>query len=150
MKMRVSFGAIALFLIFGVSATLAAKPETSIGQLQKDATHIVVGTVQTISVSRGKEGDYELMRYVAKITIRAVEKGKGIEPGQVIEVLYLSKAWLGNGTPPPGDLGHRPMPKTQDFVRVYLTNAGYNGAGQTTDGGFDVYFKNGFQILEPH
>ena len=32
-------------------------------------------------------------------------------------------------------------------VRAYLVNHGYNGAGYTTDGHYDVYYKNGFEIL---
>jgi hypothetical protein len=32
-------------------------------------------------------------------------------------------------------------------VRAYLVNHGYNGAGYTKDGGYDVYYKNGFEIL---
>ena len=27
-------------------------------------------------------------------------------------------------------------------MRVYLVNHGYNGAGYTTDGRYDVYYKN--------
>jgi hypothetical protein len=49
--------------------------------------------------------------------------------------------------PPPGDSGHAPVPRKTDRVRVYLVNKGYNGAGQDTDGGYDVYFKNGFEVL---
>ena len=45
--------------------------------------------------------------------------------------------------------GHRPIPKEGDAVRAYLVNKGYNGAGYTTDGGYDVYYKNGFEILAP-
>ena len=40
-----------------------------------------------------------------------------------------------------------PRPKENGTVRAYLVNQGYNGAGYTTDGHYDVYYKNGFEIL---
>ena len=67
----------------------------------------------------------------------------------VVLARYRRRKWQGIGTPPPGDSGHRPIPKEGDAVRAYLVNKGYNGAGYTTDGGYDVYYKNGFEILAP-
>ena len=81
------------------------------------------------------------------IAISGVEKGDGLKPGDVVEVRYVSRAWRGSGSPPPFDSGHSPQPKENDTVRAYLVNQGYNGAGYTTDGHYDVYYKNGFEIL---
>jgi hypothetical protein len=76
-----------------------------------------------------------------------VEKGAGLKAGDVVQVRYLSRAWRGSGPQLPGDLGHSPRPKQDDSVRVYLVNQGYNGGGYTTDGRYDVYYNNGFEIL---
>jgi hypothetical protein len=48
---------------------------------------------------------------------------------------------------PPGTLGHAPTPKKGDFVRAYLVRDGYNGYAVTKDKGYDVYFRNGFEVL---
>jgi hypothetical protein len=32
---------------------------------------------------------------------------------------------------------------------VFVVNAGYNGFGTTTDGGYDVFGRNGWEILSP-
>jgi len=129
--------------------TLAAKLPTSREQLKKEATHIVAGTVQAVSQSHESAGQYEVTRYTAELNVHAVEKGQGIVPGGVIKVRYWSKTWRGAGQPPPDDSGHRSRPNIGDAVRAYLVDRGYNGAGYTTDGGFDVYFNNGFEIIDP-
>jgi hypothetical protein len=84
---------------------------------------------------------------VADIVIVKVDKGHRLKVGGVVHARYLTTGWRGNGTPAPHDSGHRPIPKTDDSVRAYLVNKGYNGAGYTTDGGYDVYYNNGFEIL---
>ncbi len=126
---------------------LAAKALTPKAQLEKAATHIVVGKVGSISSTTNLHGQYATTTYTANIAIDRVEKGEGVKPGDVVEVRYLATGWRGSGPPPPFDSGHSPRPKQNDTVRAYLVNKGYNGAGYTTDGRYDVYYKNGFEIL---
>jgi hypothetical protein len=144
--MRSLFGTLSL-IMFAISAASAAKPETSKKQLEKDATHIIAGKVQAISQVIERAGEYGITRYVAEILIDNVEKGNDLKAGDIIHARYLRKVWRGSGAPPPGDSGHWPIPQRDDSVRVYLTHKGYNGAGYTADGGYDVYYKNGFEIL---
>ncbi len=144
--MRILFGTFSL-VMFAISAAYAAKPETSKKQLEKDATHIIVGKVQTISQVTERVDDYDITHYVAEIPIDKVEKGDSLKVGDIVHARYLRKVWRGSSVPPPGDSGHWPIPKKDDSVRACLTNKGYNGAGYTTDGGYDVYYKNGFEIL---
>jgi hypothetical protein len=133
--------------LLAASTAFAAKPITSPDQMQKAATHIIVGKVLSISSTKSQQGDFATTNYVAEIAIDRVEKGDGLKPGGVVPVRYVAIGWVGGGPPPPFDSGHSPIPKPGDGVRAYLVNTGYNGAGTTTDGGYDVYYKNGFDIL---
>ncbi len=141
---------LAATLLLAFSATtpvLAAKALTPKAQLEKAATHVVVGKVGSISSTTNLDAQYATTTYTAQIVINRVEKGDGLKPGDVVEVRYLTRGWQGSGSPPPFDSGHSPRPKQNDAVRAYLVNQGYNGAGYTTDGHYDVYYKNGFEIL---
>ena len=136
-----------LVTVSAATAVVAAKALTPKAQLEKAATHIVVGKVKLITFTTNENAQYVTTTYTAQIAIDRVEKGDGLKPGDVVEVRYLSRGWRGSGSPPPFDSGHSPRPKQSDTVRVYLVNQGYNGAGYTTDGHYDVYYKNGFEIL---
>jgi hypothetical protein len=129
------------------TAVFAAKAITPKAQLEKEATHIVVGKVRSISSSQQLKSQWAFTNYVAEIVIDKVEKGEGLKAGDVAQVRYHSQGWRGSGSPPPYDSGHSPIPKQDDSVRVYLVNRGYNGAGYTADGRYDVYYKNGFEVL---
>jgi hypothetical protein len=121
---------------------------TTKAQLQRDATHIVVGNVLASTSKTERVKEFEVTHLVAEIAVNRIEKGEGVKPGEKVHVRYWAQGWAGKGTPLPGMSEHySSTPKNGDVVRVYLVNKGYNGAGQTTDSGFDVYFKNGFEIL---
>jgi hypothetical protein len=132
---------------FANTAVFAAKAYTTKAQLEKAATHIVVGKVRSISITQHVDAQWAFTNYVAAITIDRVEKGEGLKAGDIVQVRYHSQGWRGSGSPPPYDSGHSPTPKQDDTVRAYLVNRGYNGAGYTTDRHYDVYYKNGFEIL---
>ena len=136
-----------MLVILAADIAHAAKAWTPKPQLEKAATHILVGKVRSVSSSTNTMSRYEVTSYIAEIGVDAVEKGSGLKPGDVVRVRYTSNAWLGPGPPPPHDSGHRQRPRKDDYIRVYLVNQGYNGAGYTTDGGYDVYYNNGFEIL---
>jgi len=145
---RHALSAVGLVLT-GLFATgaLAAKALTSKARLEMGATHIIVGKVRSISFTKNVESAWVTTAYVAEIAIDKIEKGEGLRVGDVVRARYLTRGWRGIGTPPPHDSGHNPKPNNNDSVRVYLVNQGYNGAGYTMDGGYDVYYKNGFEIL---
>jgi hypothetical protein len=136
-----------LVTVSGATAVFAAKALTPKAQLEKAATHVVVGKVRSISFTTNLDARFLTTTYAAVIAISDVEKGERLKPGDIVEVRYISRAWRGSDSPPPFDSGHSPRPKENDTVRAYLVNQGYNGAGYTTDGHYDVYYKNGFEIL---
>jgi hypothetical protein len=136
-----------LVAVSAATAVFAAKALTPKARLEKAATHVVVGKVRSITFTASRDAQFATTNYAAVIAISGVEKGDGLNPGDVVEVRYVSRAWRGSGSPPPFDSGHSPRPKEKDTVRAYLVNQAYNGAGYTTDGHYDVYYKNGFEIL---
>ena len=106
-------GTLAATLLLAVSANtavFAAKALTPKAQLEKAATHIVVGKVRSISSTTNEHAQYVTITYVAQIAIDRVEKGDGLKQGDAVEVRYLSLAWRGSGSPPPFDSGHSPRP----------------------------------------
>lgn len=134
-------------LCFLAHGAFAVKMPTPKAEMEKGSTHILVGTVSRIYSTSERVGQFQETRYVAEILVKKIEKGDGLKVGEVVLVRYFWQDWRGRGTPPTGDPGHRPTPKKGDPVRVFLVNIGYNGAGTTTDGGFDVYYYEGFEIL---
>jgi hypothetical protein len=142
-----TFAGILLLAVFAKSAVFAAKALTPKAQLEKAATHIVVGKVRSITCTTHVDAQFATTTYVAEIAINRVEKGEGPKAGDMVQVRYLSRAWQASAPRPPFASGHSPTPKQDDSVRAYLVNQGYNGGGYTTDGHYDVYYKNGFEIL---
>jgi hypothetical protein len=136
-----------LVTVSAATAVFAVKALTPKVKLEKAATHVVVGKVISITFTTNQDAQYATTIYAAVIAISGVEKGDGLKPGDVVEVRYVSRAWRGSGSPPPFDSGHSPRPKENNTVRAYLVSQGYNGAGYTTGGHYDVYYKNGFEIL---
>jgi hypothetical protein len=111
----------------------AAKAPSSKEQLEKIATHVVVGKVQAIYIYSYKEREgipvlsgYEYDRKVAEVKIEKIEKGKIAE--SLIYVRYWSRKWKGLGLPPPG--GHD----------------GWSKGSQ--DGGYNVVYVNGIQPIK--
>ena len=75
------------------SAVFAAKLLTPKPQLEKEATHIVVGKVRSISSTQQVKGEWGFTNYVAEIAIDKVEKGEGLKAGDDVQVRYYSQGW---------------------------------------------------------
>ena len=63
----------ALGTLFPVVVLRAAVPNQSVENLQKNATHIVVGKVTKIGHDTTTSGNYEETKYVAEISVTSVE-----------------------------------------------------------------------------
>ncbi len=118
-------------------------------ELQKLATHIVVGQVTAI-YERTETGDTWSTTYcIAEIKISSLEKGNGLGQDQLVYVRYWHRAWVGQGQIPPSTVGYRGLPRRGDHVRVFLARNAYDGFGQgNKDGGYNVIGPNGFEILK--
>ena len=99
------------FFVF--SPIWSAKAPSSKQQLEKIATHIVVGNVQAIYSYKQSEriplvSGYVYDRKVAEVKIKRIEKGKIAE--NLVYARYWSRSWKGIGLPPPGGQSYDPQP----------------------------------------
>jgi hypothetical protein len=139
----------ALVWVIGLAGVAwAEKVDMTPEEMQKTATHIVVGKAEQIFARTEKAGNYEYTRYVAEVRVDKVEKGDGFEPGDLMYVRYWHKRWLGPGDPPPDTSGHRGEPAPGDTMRFYTSKNAYDGFGTTKDGGYNVLGANGFEKVK--
>jgi hypothetical protein len=125
---------IASLIAVGVRAEIA--PQTP-DELEKRATHIVVGTVRFIGTVEKRDKDWLRTGGVVEIKVNEVKKGKRIEAGDCVYPRFWQTAWIGKGDPPPYGSGHH-LPKVGDRIRVFL---------KESDGGYDALLPNGFEVV---
>ena len=139
------------FFVF--SPIWSAKAPSSKQQLEKIATHIVVGNVKAIYSFKQSEGiplvsGYVYDRKVAEVKIKRVEKGKIAE--NLVYARYWSRSWKGIGLPPPGGQSYDPQPKVGQTCRFYLAKIasdGWSSQDSNQDGGYNVVYVNGVEPI---
>jgi hypothetical protein len=134
--------------LLNVRPAVAEKVDMTPEELQKTATHIVVGRAEQIFARTEKGKDYEYTHYVAEVRIDKLEKGEGYKQGDLMYVRYWHKRWIGAGDPPPDTSGHRGEPKPGQTLRIYAARNAYDGFGTTKDGGLNVIGANGFEAIK--
>ena len=129
-----------------------AKAPSSEDQLEKTATHIIVGKVQAVYSYKEREGvplvsGYEYDHKVAEVKVEKVEKGKISE--SLVYVRYWSRKWKGIGLQPPGGQSYENQPKKKQTCRFYLAKNSYDGwKDGNKDGGYNVVYVNGIQPIK--
>ena len=109
-------------------ATLASAAVAPRGpkDMKKDASHVVVGTVQKVfmhqEVVKEFGGAEARTTYISQIKIESVEKGAGVSKDDVVYVKTWKHKWQGPGLPPPGNTGHWHVPKKGERVQVYYSS----------------------------
>lgn len=136
---RTTFLLLTLACIFITESLPAEVPLMSPDELKSQASHIVVGKVRAVYSTTGRSEDWEDTDNVAEISVANVEKGPGVNSGDVIYAHYWNKNWIGKGDAEPHSSGHSGVTKGQ-FVIAYL---------QRKEGTFQVMLPNGFDLLEP-
>lgn len=126
----------------------AERAPASKDAMRKAATDVVVGRVARVYSTVETNKSWRVTRYVAEVVVEKTEKG-ATKKGDLLYVRYWQQRWSGLGTPPPSASGHSGIPTKGESLRIYGVRTGYNGFGQTTDGGLDVYGPNGFERLKP-
>src|SRR5688572_17435700 len=81
-------------LALGPSAS-AEKPLSSPAQLERTATHVIVGEVKTVYSRVTTSAHWRQRKFVAEVAVEAVEKGDGLAKGALVYVRYWDKEWLG-------------------------------------------------------
>jgi len=115
--------------------------------LKDTATHVIIGTVTAVYESKVDDKEWSTTRCVAEVRIKTTEKGEGLKSNDLVYVRYWHRRWISASPPRPGTNGHRGLPSPGQTLRIYLARNAYNGAGPSSDGGFDVVFANGFEKL---
>jgi len=122
---------------FVVAGTANAEiPKMSKEELQKFASHALVGTIEQTYERKETRRDYEYVYGVAEVNVDRVSQGEEIEEGDRVFVRYWKKRWTGPGNPSPGHYGHWNIPDSSDKAEIYI-----KGDRKT---GYDVLSPNGF------
>jgi len=118
----------------------AEVPLMSPDELRSESSHIVIGKVRAVYSTTEKSKDWEDTSSIAEISVMSIEKGAGINVGEVIYAHYWNKKWIGEGDPEPHSGGHGGVSKG-DFVTAYLARK---------DGGYHALLPNGFAVMKPN
>ena len=111
------------------AAALAERP----AQDRKEASHVVVGTVERVFQSdRGPE-----LGYIVAIRIEKLEKGNGYEDGDVFYAYCFQRKR--NAPRVPSASGHRAVPRPEQRIRAFV-NRQY--------GEMEGVYPNWFDVLK--
>jgi S1-C subfamily serine protease len=111
----------------------ASVPEDLVADLTEQASHIVVGGVKAIYSFEQQTPDWQVSHRVAEVATANVEKGEGIEPGELMYVRYtVSK--------PTAGAAEAVYPNVRSTFRLFVR--------RSADGGYDLLLPGGAQIVE--
>ena len=144
-------GILAALLVLSVAMARAERVPLSPEEQKAESTHIVTGVVKAIysreveTASYGK-GTVET-HYVLEIEVQGVEKGAGLEKGDVIYARCWRLKKHGAEGVVPGPSGHFDIPKEGEHVRAFVAKGKYGPTGQG-DNGFSLVYPNGIEKLK--
>ncbi len=144
--MRISAGLVVL------AATMVRSEEAplSLEKKQAQSTHILTGFVRGVysrdvdSTLYGK--GTVVTRSVVEVEVESVEKGKGIEKGDVVYARCWQLKKRGEKGLVPGLNGHSDIPADGERIRAFLAKGNYTPTGQT-DNGLSVLLPNGIDKI---
>jgi hypothetical protein len=136
---------IAGFLSLGAFTASAAKAPLDPGELKKQSTRIVTGSVVSVTSKTEKSkietgpGLHRDRIYTIKLKVTFVTKGSGVKVGDEIEII----AWKPAKRIPPvvGLQGHAPIPEKGDTVTAYLKGGGGSAYEPLLPNGFEIAAK---------
>ena len=141
-----------LIVLWTPTELAAVKVPSSKAELEKVATHIVLGKVEAIySRKERKKMDgypYDFTYYIAEVKVDRFEKGKG--PSDLMYIRYFDLRWAGKGIAPPGPGGHDGVfvGKTYRFYASRNAYDGFHPKAENNDGGYNLVYVNGAQPLD--
>jgi hypothetical protein len=142
-----------LTALFLLTATMvqAERVPLSPEEQKAESTHIVTGVVQAIysrevETTRYGKGTLET-HYLLEIEVRGVDKGSGIDKGDLVYARCWRLKKRGASGPIPGPSGHFDLPKEGDQVRAFLAKGKYGATGQA-DSGSTLVYPNGIEKLK--
>ena len=144
-------GSFAALLVLTATTVQAERVPLSPEQQKAEATHIVTGAAKAI-YSREVEttlygkGTLET-HYLLEIEVHSVEKGGGIEKGDVVYARCWRLKKHGASGLVPGPSGHFDIPKEGEQIRAFLAKGKYGATGQA-DNGLAFVYPNGIEKLK--
>lgn len=143
--------AVACFLFFlpDLVSALPERPMLSPEMQEKQATHIVEGTVTRVYECKEKDGKWRVTYFVAEVDVDKVTKGEGIDTNEKLFVRWFSRYWDG-GQPPTDSSGHYGWaPKKGQKARMFLSDkSGTEYRYYSEDGGLKALIPNGFAKVD--
>lgn len=106
--------------------------------LAEIATDIVLGVVESRSVTESAEDSWLERTFVFGVRVEEVSKG-ALQRGQVVDVVASNRRWLGVESAPDLDTGHAPLPLVGELARFHLVAA-------DEDGVFEIVTPNGVEL----
>ena len=128
-----------LVAAFAVAEVLRWTPE----QLEAKATDIVLGVVESRAIEESKDEQFLRRGFTFQVRVEETMKGD-LARGTVIPVTAWTSTWIGEGRPPAGASGHRPLPLEGELARFFLV-AKTDAAGLPHAAGFGVHSRGGAQ-----
>lgn len=147
--MRV-FGTLVVLFAFAAVARAERVP-LSAEELKAEATHVVTGTVKAIYSQEAESDLYGkgtlVTRYLLEIEVDGVEKGTGVEKGELVYARCWRLKKHGEHGRVPGPSGHFGIPAQGEKVRAYVARGKYSATAQD-DRGTAVVYPNGIESLK--
>lgn len=128
--------------VASATALLAAIPNQSPEQLQKNADLIAVGTVQEIDAEKTTDELWERQTGTVLFLVEKTEKGEKVAPGDQMKIGFWTQRWVGpKGVPVPtyGNGHDLPKPDPKAKVRVFVKIK--------EDGSYEALLPNGFAAI---
>jgi hypothetical protein len=117
-------------------------------QLRDAATHVVTGYIEGVFVEESESGAWRNLKYIAEVRVRNVEKGTGLNTGELCYVRYWNRVWIGNGHVPPGAYGLMTRPTKGTIATFYLRDNRKGNVDDGKPGGLDIVLPNGVERKE--
>ena len=142
---------LAMTLVLTVPLAQAERVPLSPDQQKAESTHIVTGVVKSVC-SREVEttlygkGTLET-HFLLEIEVQGVEKGAGIEKGDIIYVRCWALKKRGEQGLVPGPSGHFGIPAPGERIRAFVAKGKYSPTGQE-DNGMTLVYPNGIEKLK--
>ena len=139
-----------LILAMLVAAFAVAEvPQRTPEQLEAMATDIVLGVVESRVIEESKDEQFLRRGFTFQVRVEETLKGE-LARGATIPVTAWTSTWIGEGRPPAGATGHRPLPLKGELARFFLV-AKTNAEGTTRYGiepdGLTVVTQNDGTVL---
>ncbi len=142
---------LAASFVLTVPLVQAERVPLSRDQQKAESTHIMTGVVKAV-YSREVEttlygkGTLET-HFLLEIEVQGVEKGAGIEKGDIIYVRCWALKKRGERGLVPGPSGHFEIPVQGERIRAFVAKGKYSPTGQE-DNGMSLVYPNGIEKLK--